>query len=265
MPFVEAAGARVASRVDGEGPGVVLVHGTGGSAETSWTEMIDRLASRWTVVRPDFAGSGETVDGGGPLSLAALADQVVAAAQDAGVGRFHLLGFSLGAVVAVQIAADHADSLRSLVPLAGLMSSGDPRLQFQLRLWRHLIETDREAMARLGLLTCFSPGYIAALDAATLEKAISEDCATTDWDGLARQVDLDLRLDVTEAAARVVAPTLVIGCRQDQIVPPADHARQLAARISGARYAELDSGHCAPLEVPEALMDLVEPFWRQNG
>ena len=265
MPVVEAGGARVAYRVDGAGPPLVLVHGTGGSAETSWTEMIDRLAGRWTVVRPDYAGSGETTDGGGALSLDALAAQVVAAAEHAGAVPFHLLGFSLGAVVAVKIAADYPERLRSVVPLAGMLTAADPRLQFQLRLWRHLIDTDREAMARLGLITCFSPAYVGRFDAATIEQAVASDLAANDWDGLARQVDLDMTLDVTAEAAKVAAPALVIGCRQDQILPPERHARALAAAIPGADYAELDCGHCAPFETPEALLDLVEPFLLRSG
>ncbi|HMA16392.1 MAG TPA: alpha/beta hydrolase [Kiloniellaceae bacterium] len=260
MEFVEVEGARVAYRVDGRGPGLVLVHGTGGNGETSWTEVLDRMAVRWTVVRPDYAGSGATRDGGGPLSLAALAGQVVAAAEAAGAAPFHILGFSLGAAVAVKIAADHPAKLRSLVALGGFPSAADTRMQFLLRLWRDLAGRDREAMARLGLLTCLSPDYLDRFDAAALEQAVAEDLANNDWDGLLRQIDLDLTLDLREEAPRVRAPALVIGCRQDQIVPPA-HARALAAAIPGARYAEIDSGHAAALEAPEALLDLVEPFF----
>jgi len=265
MPHVEVAGARVAYRVDGAGPGLVLVHGTGGSAATSWTEVIDRLATRWTVVRPDYAGSGGTVDGGGPLSLDDLATQVVAAAEHAGLASFHVLGFSLGAVVAVKIAADYPGKVSSVVPLGGLLCAADPRLQLQFRLWRHLIANDREAMARLGLLSCFSPAYLARFDAAAVERVVAEDLIGTNWAGLARQVELDLTLDVTAEAARVAAPALVLGCRHDQIVPPDIHARALAAAIPGAEYAELESGHCAPFEVPGPLLDLVEPFLLRHG
>lgn len=263
MPFVEIDGARVAYRVDGQGPGLVLVHGTGGSAGTSWTEMVDRLARHWTVVRPDYAGSGDTVDGGGPLSLAALAAQVLAAAEAAGAQPFHLFGYSLGAVVAVKLAADHPGRVRSLVPLGGFLSSTDPRLQLQLRLWRDLIGRDREALARLGLLTCFSPAYLDRFDAATLEQLVAEDVANNDWEGLARQVALDLEVDVIAEAPRIACPALVIGCLQDQIVPPA-HARALAAAIPDAAYTELDSGHCALFEAPDALLDLIEPFFLRN-
>ena len=264
MPYVDVDGARVSYRVDGQGPGLVLVHGTGGSAETSWTEVIDRLASRWTVVRPDYAGSGDTVDGGGPLSLDVLAAQVVAAAEDAGVAPFHVLGFSLGALVAVKIAADYAERVCSVVPLGGFVSSADPRIQLQFRLWRDLIERDREAMVRLGLLTCFSAAYLGRFDAATLEQAVAADLANNDWEGLARQVELDLALDVSVEAARIERPALVIGCSDDQIAPPW-HARNLAALIPGAVYAELESGHCATFEVPEDLLDLVEPFLLRAG
>ena len=260
VSFVEVDGARVAYRVEGRGPGLVLVHGTGGSGETSWTEIQDRLAARWTVVRPDYAGSGETVDGGGPLSLAALAGQVVAAAVAAGAAPFHLLGFSLGAAVAVKIAADHPAKVRSLVALGGFPCAEDARIQLLLRLWRDLAGSDRAAMARLGLLTCLSPAYLERFDAAALEQAVAEDLAGNDWEGLVRQIDLDLVLDVRDEAARVGAATLVVGCRQDQIVPPAK-ARALAAALPGARYAEIDSGHAAALEAPDALLDLVQPFF----
>lgn len=261
MPFVEVAGARVNYLVDGSGPGLVLVHGTGGSAEISWTPMLERLTAQWTVVRPDYSGSGATRDYGGPLTLPGLARQVVAAAAHAGLASFHLLGYSLGALVAVQAAADHPAQVRSLVALGGFVSGADSRLQMMLKFWRDLIACDREAIARLWVLSGFSPAFLSALTPAELEAIVELNRATVDWDGVARQIDLDLTADVHEAAARVVAPTLVLGCRQDQMVPPS-HARRLAARIPGAAYGELDSGHAAPVEAVGPLLDLVEPFLR---
>src|SRR3546814_8285611 len=81
MHYIEVAGARVAYRVDGAGPAVVLLHGTAGDGETHWGPVAARLAQRWTVVRPDYSGSDETRNGGGPLSVAGLDAQAVAAAE----------------------------------------------------------------------------------------------------------------------------------------------------------------------------------------
>jgi pimeloyl-ACP methyl ester carboxylesterase len=261
MPLVDVDGARVNYLVDGSGPGLVLVHGTGGSAEFSWTPMLERLTAEWTVVRPDYAGSGATRDGGGPLTLPGLARQVVAAAEHAGLASFHLLGYSLGALVAVQAAADCPAQVRSLVALGGFVSAADARLQMMLKFWQGLIARDRAAIARLWVLSGFSPAFLAALAPAELEAIVELTLTAVDWDGVARQVDLDLVADVHEAAARVATPTLVLGCRQDQMVPPA-HARQLAACIPGAAYREVDSGHAAPVEAVGPLLDLVAPFLR---
>jgi pimeloyl-ACP methyl ester carboxylesterase len=84
MPVVEVGAAKIAYRVDGAGPGLVLVHGTGGNSETNWNQLVGRLSESRTVVRPDYSGSGATIDDGTPLTVAALAAQVVAAAENAG-------------------------------------------------------------------------------------------------------------------------------------------------------------------------------------
>src|SRR3546814_5191473 len=68
-----------------------------------------------------------------------------------------------------------------------------------------------------------------------LEDAVALSLAAKNWGGTRRQIDLDLAVDIRAVARRVVTPTLVVGCRQDQMVPPA-HARALAACIPGADY-----------------------------
>ena len=259
MSVVEVGEAKVAYRVEGKGPGLVLAHGTGGNSETNWAQVVRRLSDRWTVVRPDYAGSGETIDDGAPLTIDALAAQVVAAARAAGTVPFDLVGFSLGAAVAAKIAADHPDNVRSVVLLAGFASGCDPRLKLQFRLWRELIDSDREALARIVLLTGFSPAFLSSLGDEAIEAAVQEIVAGNNWPGMARQVDLDLVADVRAEAARIIRPTLVIGCTHDHMVPSA-HAKELARLIPGAIYAELDSGHLAPLEKPAKLLDLIEPF-----
>lgn len=262
MRFVDVADARVAYRTEGRGPAVMLLHGTAGDGETHLGPLAARLAERWTVVRPDYSGSGVTEDSGGPLTVAGLAQQAKAVADAAGLDRFHLLGFSLGAVVAVQVAADHPQRVASLVPLGGFVSSRDSRLQMMLKFWRDLVDRDRAALVRHWILTGFSPAFLSSLSPETLEDYVALSLATKNWRGVRRQIDLDLDIDMRDVARQVAAPTLVVGCGQDQMVPPA-HARALAAAIPGAGYAELDGGHCALLEAPDALAALVEPFFRR--
>lgn len=215
----------------------------------------------WKVVRPDYAGSGKTEDSGKPLLIRELAAQVVAAARDANATPFDLVGFSLGASLAADIAAEYPEDVRAVVLLAGFISSAGARIQLEFGLWRDVIRTDRRAMARLVLLTGFSPDFLASLSPQQIAENIEGIIPGNQWEGMGRQVALNLTLDVSEQVKRVAKPARVIGCTHDPRVPPA-HARTLASMISGACYAELDSGHLAPLECPDAFIQRVTDFLR---
>lgn len=258
MPWASFEGAGVEYYVDGQGPPLVLIHGTGGDAVSNWRFVVDRLSRNWTIIRPNYSGSGGTRDDGRPLTLDYLAGQVLAAARHAGADGFHLVGFSLGAAVAARLAARHPEHVRALVLLAGL-ARADARLKLEFELWKTLIRTDRRAMMQLILLTGFSPDYISALGEHALGNAVEEALPYINWDGMLRQTELDLVADVTADLRRIVAPTLSIGCTHDHMVPPS-HARGLAAEISGASYAELPTGHISVEENAEAFLNLVEPF-----
>lgn len=259
MATVDVAGARVAYRVDGEGPTMVLVHGTGADAVTNWEHLVGQFAERWTVVRPDYSGSGQTRDGDGALTLPMLAEQVLAAANAGGKAPFDLVGYSLGACIAAYIAAEHPEQVRSAVLLAGLAGGGDSRLKLQFELWRDLIRTDRRALARMVLLTGFSPDFLAGWSQRQVDETLEMIMATNWWEGMLRQVELDLTLDTSPYVGRITAPTLVIGCTHDHMVPPS-HARALAAAVPGACYAEMPTGHLAPLERPDEFVGLVKEF-----
>jgi len=109
------------------------------------------------VVRPDYSGSGATVDDGQPLSVEILAAQVVGAARAAGAVPFDLVGFSLGASLATYIAAEYPAEVRSVAVLAGFASGRNSRFKLQFGLWRDLIGGDVGALAKLMVLTGMSP------------------------------------------------------------------------------------------------------------
>ncbi|WP_322995837.1 alpha/beta fold hydrolase [Castellaniella sp.] len=259
MPVVKVLDTHVTYAVNGQGPALVLVAGTGGNLDSNWAHLVDPLATHRTVVRPDYSGSGETTDPAGELSLDLLAAQVLAAAQAAGADRFDLVGFSLGACVAAQLAATHPGRVRSLTLLAGFSHGQTPRMQMQSELWLNLIRNDPHDFARLILLTGFSPAFLDRMDETQLTQWADAVVVSNRWEGIIRQIMLDMRLDIRALLPRITAPTLVIGCAHDAMVPK-EHARALTDAIPGARYAELDSGHLAPFEQPEAFLDLLTTF-----
>ncbi|MCI9868544.1 alpha/beta hydrolase [Rhizobium skierniewicense] len=256
-------GADISYSVDGIGPALVLVHGTALNAHTNWAELVEPLSQVRTVIRPNYSGSGTTTDSGGELTVERLATQVVSAAKAANAIPFDLVGFSLGAAVAVHIAAHHPEKVRSLVLIGGLLASEDPRMQLQLRLWQALCVDNTAALAKIMVLTGFSQSFLASLNETALEGMVDTISTETDWSGMARQIALALVLDVRAEAVRVQAPTLSIGLSQDQIAPP-HLAEALAKPIPGAAFAQVDSGHLGPLEKPAELELLITAFLQQQ-
>jgi pimeloyl-ACP methyl ester carboxylesterase len=259
MVTVKAEKSVMEYLVDGTGPGLVLVHGTGGSAEANWGHLVGRFSKHWTVIRPNYSGSGNTTDAGGSLSVEQLAGQVLAAAEAAAKMPFDLVGFSLGAAVAAMVAARAPDLIRSVVLIAGFADSTDPYLKLEFSLWRELIASNRTALARLFLLTGLSHGFLANLSEAEIEASASSMVDGMNWEGLARQIEVNLTLDILGRVHSITRPTLVVGCTHDCIVP-AKHSQMLAATIPGAEYTELATGHLAALEQPDAFASVIESF-----
>ncbi len=259
MNVAQVGGARVAYAVDGSGPGLVLVHGTGGSGEIDWGPLVGRFSDAWTVVRPDYAGSGQTVDDGGELTLETLAEQVAGAAQAVGLSTFDLVGFSLGAAVAAQLAADRPELVDSLVLLGGLANAiDDARAQIQFALWERLAATEPDLFARLALLTALSPPFVSAMSLAEAEEAVAFGVRNRQ-PGTARQAALDRRIDLRSSLGLIRARTLVIGQTLDAVAP-IEHARELHAGIAGAQYAEIATGHLGLLEQPDVVAKTIRDF-----
>ncbi|MCF2526506.1 alpha/beta fold hydrolase [Yinghuangia soli] len=241
--------------VAGTGPGLVLVHGTGGDSRTNFGHLVEHFADRHTVVTPDFAGSGETSDPGGNLGLELLAAQVLAAADDAVDGPVDLLGFSLGALIAATAAAARPEKIRRLILLNGWVDNADPRHTMVFELWRKLTADEPELAPAFASAIGFAPAFLTGLGDAGIKQIQAGEPPA----GTARQIELGLRADVSAALPQITAPTLVIGSTADYLVPVAG-AKALHAGIAGSTYAELDSGHLVLFEKAAELVKLVRDF-----
>lgn len=242
----------------GAGPGVVLVHGTAATPDTSFAPLIAALEERYTVVAPYLSGSGTTTDSGGPLGVEDLARQVLAAARDAGLDTFHLVGHSLGACVAAAVAGTEPDRVRSALLHAGWVRT-DTRLDHQFQLWEALLRTDPVLLARLILLTAFREGAPQVRDPDALRAETAGFAGLLRSDGVGRQLQVDRSVDIEPLLGRVTAPTLVVAGEHDTVIPPS-HQVSTAALIPGARLVRVAAGHAFPFESPEEFTALAADF-----
>lgn len=239
----------------GSGPAVVLIHGTGAAAESNWGPLIESLSSAYTVLAPNLPGAGATPPSTIGLGLPELADQVVATVRAAGaVDGFHLVGHSLGAVVAASVAARHPGQVHSLLLHAGWVKTA-PREALMFDLWSRLLRADPELLARLLVLDAMSPAMLAQADASQLEEMVAGFTSMLDT-RIVGQLELDARIDLAPELQDIRAATMVLASADDRIIPP-PHQRAMAAAIPEAHYREVPGGHGLPFENPAQFFDIV--------
>ncbi|WP_346173117.1 alpha/beta hydrolase [Streptomyces cuspidosporus] len=160
--------------------------------------------------------------------------------------RFHLVGHSLGAVVATATAGLHPGMVLSLTAHAGWIKA-DARMVFQFELWKRLALTDPAALARLLLLTAMGKDTLHAWGVAEFEQMAAAFTGLLEGagEGVARQAAANMTLDIAEFLPSVSAPTLIIASGDDRVLPP-PHQHDLADRIPHARLLRVPGGHGLP-------------------
>jgi pimeloyl-ACP methyl ester carboxylesterase len=123
-------GHRVAYRMAGKGPAILLIHGITNSSDT-WDRVFDVLAERHTVIAPDLIGHGQSAKPRGDYSMGAYASGLRDLMVGLGVDRATLVGHSLGGGIAMQFAYQFPERAERLV----LVSSGGlgPEVSILLR------------------------------------------------------------------------------------------------------------------------------------
>ncbi|MGG6382525.1 alpha/beta fold hydrolase [Paenarthrobacter sp. NEAU-H11] len=239
------------------GPVVVLVHGTGGLTETHFFTLYPMLASRHRVIGIDLS---DRAPDGGPLTIEHLVAQVQSVLDQQVPGQaVVLVGYSLGACIAADLAAKFPKAVESLVLLNGWATT-DNALRLRLSLWRRLYKQGPpEAQAESMMSSIYSRAWLAARTWAEIEQL------RTGYEvgpGSYRMMDLNTRLDISSSLPGIRARTLVIGSTFDQLIP-IDHSRELFGGIQDARFTEIGGGHASVTERPAQLFHLIDRFIRE--
>lgn len=264
MYKVKVSNATVTFHAQGEGPGLILVHGTGADWKGNWGEIIESFSPYRKVVCPNYSGSGETKDNGEDLSIEMLAEQIIAAAEESKIVPFDIMGFSLGATLTAYIAAEYPEYVNSVILVGGFASTDDSRSQLQFNLWKELIEFNQPVLAKIIMLTGFTPDFVASMTIAQVEENIKNIIENNNWDGMARQVELDLNVNIKDKIRKITKPTLVIANNHDYMVSK-ERSLELVKLNPKFEYAEIESGHLVVHEKPKELIEISLEFLLRNS
>ncbi len=130
-------------------PPVVLLHGGMMSIETAFAgELLPKLAALHPVIAIEQQGHGHTADREGPAAIDRMVEDTAAVLRHLGVAQAHLLGHSLGAMIALGMAIAHPGLLRSVTAVSGTYNL-DGMLPELVALQRGEIQAPSAALAPL--------------------------------------------------------------------------------------------------------------------
>jgi (E)-2-((N-methylformamido)methylene)succinate hydrolase len=239
-------------------PTVVLLHGVG-LDHGMWEPCSQLLPGSVSVVAPDLLGHGRARKVTEPLRLVDFADDVMTGLS----GPVHLVGFSLGALVAQRLSVDHPESVRSLTLISSVARrSAQQRSAVQRRLRAAREDPQGNIDVALERWTGGDPDRLAP----EVVRYVRATLSSIDRDSFVAAYDVFARADqeLEPMLATITAPTLAVTGGDDP-GSTAEMSRQLAAMIPGARAVVLDGArHLLPLERPPAVADLILDHVRSN-
>lgn len=262
MPYAINEGATLYWEEHGAGPPVVLIMGLSFTLEM-WFRVLPALASSYRVILFDNRGMGRSNVPRGPYSIRQMARDTTAVMDAAGVNSAHLIGASMGGIIAQELALSFPQRVRSLVlgcTTHGGFLSRWPDLSRRPRglQWSKFERLERERVVIPMLYADTTP-------IERIEEDIHLRCQCL-WSsqGFFNQLAAILLWTSYRRLPRIRVPTLVAHGDQDRLIP-AVNGRVIAKRIPGATFQTIENaGHVLTTDQPEVCADVMVEFLRRQ-
>ena len=251
MPTIGANGLDIAYDVHGAGPPLVLLHGATSLGRSDFAAQIPLFSRAFQLYVPEARGHGRTRwDAAQGFQYDWLVDDLAAFVDAVGLETFHVVGFSMGAMTALQYAVRSPERLRTLT-IVGITTQREPRASVARRLMDPA-RADRE-----------EPAWVAELgrrhDAGQGEGA---------WRRLLPAIAADVAtqpLLTPRDLRRVDMPALVVCGDRDPFVP-VDHAWGIRRQLPDGRlFVAPDCGHEVMSRKPSLFNEALAGFFRSTA
>lgn len=257
MPRIQLDGPSLHFEESGAGTPVLLLHGLGSSGR-DWELVTPRLAAGHRVIVPDVRGHGRSDKPKGPYGVPLFARDVLDFCDRLGLTGVHVVGLSMGGMIGFQLAVDRPALVRSLT----VINSGPDMVPRTLRL-RLMFATRMLLLKTLGpraLARMLAPRLFPKPEQAELRRKVVEAIGANEPDAYLRATRGLVGWTVLERLKDISCPVLVLSSDRDYT--PLSVKKAYVDRLVDARLQELkDSGHAAPLDQPEQLVEAVKGFF----
>ncbi len=273
MPTAKIGSIELYYEEQGSGDPLLLIMGLAADS-TAWLFQVPDFAKHYRTIRFDNRGVGRSSKPAGPYTIHQMADEAAALLDHLGVARAHVVGVSMGGMIAQELVLRHPDRVRGLVLACTYPEPSrdiEEHLQITAQQFGGKVTSGGEVQVDLSsvnpmmffqqmLPNVFNPSFLAA----ELPKLIQVFSGGLQYgfslEAILGQVAAVMSHNATDRLHQIKAPTLVLTGDADRLVPPSN-SDILAQNIPGAQLVKIPGGsHGFNFETPDLFNRTVLDF-----
>jgi len=264
MPFAEVNGVELNYRVEGDGPEtVVLINGLADDLET-WVYQVDALLSAgFRVVRFDNRGIGKSAKPAGPYTTELFAQDAKALVDHLEISNFHLMGVSMGGMIAQEYALAYPGDLKTLT-LSCTYAAPGPFCSRMFGLWADMAPVlGVPTVMRDVTLWAFTQPFFLDREEELREFETAMAYMDQTTSAYLAQLHSIRHHDTTSRLHQILTRTLVLAGEEDILIP-VSLSRELHELIPGSEFRTTPGGHACIWEHPDMFNEQFISFIRAS-
>jgi pimeloyl-ACP methyl ester carboxylesterase len=260
MPTIQVNGIEIDYLIEGDGPEtIVMVNGLADAKESWGYQTPDFVAAGYRVLTFDNRGVGLSSMPPGPYDTKLFAADTKALVDALGIADFHLLGTSMGGMIAQEYAIAYGSDLKSLT-LSSTYAAPGPFCSRMFSMWADMAPVlGVPFVMRDVTLWAFTLPFFETREAELQEFEAAMAAMDQPVEAYLAQLSSIRTHDTSDRLDRITTPTLVIAGEEDILIPVA-LSRRLHEGIAGSEWLTTPGGHASIWEHPEPFNQAVLAF-----
>ena len=261
MPLLSNKNIDLYYEIYGEGDPLLFVHGLGSSGR-DWELQIEHFTQNYQVIVFDLRGHGKSGKPPGPYSIPLFAEDTARMLDRLNSSPAHIVGISLGGMVAYQLGLDWPGSVKSLVIVNSTAELIVRTVQDQINIWRRLLIVRLMGMRKMGEV--LGKRFFPEPEQAELRQIFVDHWAENEKPAYLEAMKASLGWSVVERLEEIGCPTLLISAEHDYFPSPEEEG--YLSRIPDGRMVLIEgAGHAVPAEKPVIFNTLIGEFLEELG
>ena len=256
MPLLNLSEVQIYYEVHGKGDPLLLIHGLGSSSR-DWEMQIGDFSRYYQVISIDLRGHGQSSKTPGPYSIPLFAQDTAQLIRALDLPSSHVLGISLGGMVAFQLVLDYPDLVRDLVIVNSVPELIAHNFQDRISYWQRLLIVRLFGLEKMGQV--LAERFFTEPEQAGIRQIFTQRWGENHKPSYLASLKAAFGWSVLGRLGEIQARTLVIGSEGDYFsnTEKEEYTRLMPNAelviVKGAR-------HALPAEKPEEFNQIVEKF-----